>query len=92
MIPLVRRGQAWLEPKIGEGRLTIRSTQVSSIPRSLQGEWSFERRTEAALSLMKELPLDQLATHTFPLSDAQRAFETADAGSDGLIHAALSYE
>lgn len=73
-------------------RLTIRSTQVSSIPRSLQGEWSFERRTEAAISLMKELPLDLLATHTFPLADAQRAFEAADTGADGLIHAALTYE
>jgi 2-desacetyl-2-hydroxyethyl bacteriochlorophyllide A dehydrogenase len=72
-------------------RLTIRSTQVSSIPRSLQPEWSFEKRTEAALSLMKELPLDLLATHTFPVADAQRAFEAADAGSGGLIHAALSY-
>lgn len=72
-------------------RLTIRSTQVSSIPRSLQSDWSFDKRTEAAISLMKELPLDLLATHTFPLPDAQRAFEAAGAGSDGLIHAALSY-
>lgn len=72
-------------------RLTIRSTQVSSIPRSLQSEWSFEKRTEAAISLMKDLPLDLLATHTFPVADAQRAFESADGGRDGLIHAALSY-
>lgn len=72
-------------------RLTIRSTQVSSIPRSLQSEWSFEKRTEAAISLMKQLPLDLLATHTFPIADAQHAFEAADAGSGGLIHAALSY-
>jgi 2-desacetyl-2-hydroxyethyl bacteriochlorophyllide A dehydrogenase len=72
-------------------RLTIRSTQVSSIPRRLQNEWSFEKRTKAAVALIKELPLEALATHTFALSDAQRAFEAADAGSDGLIHAALSY-
>ena len=72
-------------------RLTIRSTQVSSIPRHLQDEWTFEKRTEAAVALMRELPLDALATHTFDLVDAQRAFEAADAGADGLIHAALSY-
>ena len=72
-------------------RLTIRSTQVSSIPRSQQGDWSFETRTNAAVSLLKELPLDLLATHTFPLDDAQQAFEAADAGTDALIHAALSY-
>lgn len=72
-------------------RLTIRSTQVSSIPRSQQGDWSFKERTEAAVSLLKKLPLDLLATHTFPFDDAQQAFEAADAGADGLIHAALSY-
>jgi 2-desacetyl-2-hydroxyethyl bacteriochlorophyllide A dehydrogenase len=72
-------------------RLTIRSTQVSTIPRSQQDEWSFESRTAAAVALMKELPVDRLATHTFPLDEAQRAFEAADEGSDGLIHAALSY-
>ena len=64
---------------------------MSSIPRALQSEWSFDKRTEAAVSLMKELPLDLLAMHTFPVADAQRAFEAADSGSDGLIHAALSY-
>ena len=72
-------------------RLTIRSSQVSSIPRRLQDEWSFQKRTDIAVSLMSELPLDALATHTFNVADAQRAFEAADAGSDGLIHAALSY-
>ena len=73
-------------------RLTIRSTQVSSIPEALQDEWTFEKRTAAAVELMKELPVDVLATHTFPVAEAQRAFEAADKAEDGLIHAALAYE
>lgn len=73
-------------------RLSIRSTQVSSIPRALQDDWTFEKRTARAVELMKELPLEVLATHTFPLEDVQRAFEAADSAADGLIHAALSYE
>jgi len=72
-------------------RLSIRSTQVSSIPRALQDEWTFERRTTRAVQLMHELPLNVLTTHTFPLEDAQQAFEAADSAADGLIHAALSY-
>jgi len=72
-------------------RLTIRSTQVSSIPRALQDGWTFAKRTARAVELMRELPLDVLATHTFPVEDAQRAFEAADSAADGLIHAALSY-
>ena len=72
-------------------RRTIRSTQVSSIPRRLQDEWTFEKRTARAVELLNELPLGVLATHTFPLDEAQRAFEAADSADDGLIHAALSY-
>lgn len=72
-------------------RLSIRSTQVSSIPRALQDDWNFEKRTARAVELMTRLPLELLATHTFPLDDAQRAFEAADSPADGLIHAALDY-
>ena len=72
-------------------RLTIRSTQVSSIPRHLQGEWSFERRTETAVGLLTELPMNTLATHTFPFDRAQDAFDAIAAGEEGVIHVALSY-
>lgn len=73
-------------------RLTIRSTQVSSIPRHLQDEWTFEKRTARAVELLSELPLHVVATHTFPLDRVQDAFEAADSGANGLIHAALSYD
>lgn len=72
-------------------RLTIRSTQVSTIPLVQQHRWTFEKRTARAVELMNQLPLEVLATHTFPLEEAQRAFEAADSPADGLIHAALSY-
>jgi 2-desacetyl-2-hydroxyethyl bacteriochlorophyllide A dehydrogenase len=73
-------------------RLTIRSTQVSSIPARLAGEWSRERRRQAALQLMGELPLAVLATHEFPFENPATAYERADAGEHGLLHAALCYE
>jgi 2-desacetyl-2-hydroxyethyl bacteriochlorophyllide A dehydrogenase len=73
-------------------RLTIRSTQVSTIPARLAGEWSRERRRRVALDLMGELPLEKLATHEFPLPEAAEAYRQADAGQAGLLHAALCYE
>jgi 2-desacetyl-2-hydroxyethyl bacteriochlorophyllide A dehydrogenase len=73
-------------------RLTLRSSQVSTIPSWLQAEWGVERRRKVALELMGELPLEQLATHTFPISEAARAFAAIDGRREGLIHAALSYE
>jgi 2-desacetyl-2-hydroxyethyl bacteriochlorophyllide A dehydrogenase len=72
-------------------RLTLRSTQVSSIPGRLAPRWTLQRRRETTLELMKELPLGQLATHTFPVGEVAAAFEAVDSKADELIHAALSY-
>jgi 2-desacetyl-2-hydroxyethyl bacteriochlorophyllide A dehydrogenase len=73
-------------------RLTIRSSQVSSIPARLAGEWTRERRRRVALELMAELPLDAVATHEFPFTEAETAFRHVDAAPPGLLHAALCYE
>ena len=72
-------------------RLTLRSTQVSTIPARLASTWSIERRRDTVLHLMRELPLKRLATHEFPLSQAPAAFQAVDSASDDLIHAALTY-
>ncbi len=73
-------------------RLTIRSTQVSSIPASLRGRWSVHRRRHVARDLLGELPLHLLATHTVPFERASEAFAALDRRQEGLIHAALGYE
>ena len=73
-------------------RLTIRSTQVSTIPAHLSARWTRDRRRSTAQGLLGELPLDVLATHTFPFRDAPGAFAALDRGDEGLVHVALSYE
>jgi 2-desacetyl-2-hydroxyethyl bacteriochlorophyllide A dehydrogenase len=73
-------------------RLVIRSSQVSTIPARLSGEWSRERRRRVALELMRELPLVRLATHEFPFPEVKVAYRQVDAGQAGLLHAALCYE
>jgi 2-desacetyl-2-hydroxyethyl bacteriochlorophyllide A dehydrogenase len=72
-------------------RLTIRSTQVSTIPAHLAGRWSIERRRNAVAELLTELDLVPLATHTFPFARAAEAFAALDLGIAGLVHAALWY-
>jgi 2-desacetyl-2-hydroxyethyl bacteriochlorophyllide A dehydrogenase len=72
-------------------RLTIRSTQVSTIPAQLASRWTPERRRTAALELLDELPLAALATHEFPFAHAPSAFAAIDRGEASLLHAALSY-
>jgi 2-desacetyl-2-hydroxyethyl bacteriochlorophyllide A dehydrogenase len=72
-------------------RLTIRSTQVSSIPARLSAAWDRRRRLLAARDLLTELPLEALATHTFAFEDAGAAFAALDRGEPGLVHATLAY-
>jgi 2-desacetyl-2-hydroxyethyl bacteriochlorophyllide A dehydrogenase len=72
-------------------RLTIRSTQVSTIPARLSDRWTPDRRRRAVVDLLADLPLDRLATHTYPFDDAAEAYEAIDAGIAGLIHVALGY-
>ena len=72
-------------------RLTIRSTQVSSIPRRLSGRWTIQRRRAVARDLLGDLPLAALVTHGFPVEEAAEAFAAVDRGDEGLMHAALCY-
>jgi 2-desacetyl-2-hydroxyethyl bacteriochlorophyllide A dehydrogenase len=72
-------------------RLSIRSSQVSSIPAALAEEWSVERRRAETLRLLAELPLSVLASDDFPFEEAAEAYGAIDRGREGLIHAALAY-
>ena len=72
-------------------RLTIRSTQVSTIPERLRGEWTIERRRAEARALLEQLPLGALATHAVPFEDAASAYEMIDRGDDDVMHLALTY-
>ena len=73
-------------------RLTIRSTQVSTIPARLSGTWSRSRRRQETVELLLGLPLAQLCTHVFDLADAAEAFRAVDEGKPGLMHAVLNYD
>jgi 2-desacetyl-2-hydroxyethyl bacteriochlorophyllide A dehydrogenase len=72
-------------------RLTIRSTQVSTIPAALAQRWTVPRRRAATRDLMDELPLETIATHEFPIDRAPEAFDALDRTEPGLLHAALRY-
>jgi threonine dehydrogenase-like Zn-dependent dehydrogenase len=73
-------------------RLTIASTQVSTMPARLSGTWTLSRRRQEAAALLAELPLAQLCTHVFPFDQAAEAFRAVDQGEPGLMHAVLDYD
>src|SRR5437763_289369 len=73
-------------------RLTIRSTQVSTIPAGLSARWTRSRRRREAAELLPGLPLAELCTHVFPFGRAADAFRAVDESPDGLMHAVLDYD
>jgi 2-desacetyl-2-hydroxyethyl bacteriochlorophyllide A dehydrogenase len=71
-------------------RLELRSSQVSTIGgRAVR--WDRRRRLEETRTLLPELPLSALASHTFPLERAPEAYAALDRGDDGIVHIALAY-
>jgi 2-desacetyl-2-hydroxyethyl bacteriochlorophyllide A dehydrogenase len=72
-------------------RLSIRSTQVSTIPALISGRWDVARRRHAAMRLMTELPLKLLATDEVPFEHAGEAYAALDRGDQGVMHVALRY-
>lgn len=73
-------------------RLTIRSTQVSTIPAAMSSTWTVHRRRAEAAALLTELPVGDLCTHVFPFAHAAEAFRALDENVPGLVHAVLNYE
>jgi 2-desacetyl-2-hydroxyethyl bacteriochlorophyllide A dehydrogenase len=73
-------------------RLTIRSSQVSTIPAAVRDRWDFPRRRAAVRQLLAELPLDPVATSEYAFTDAADAYAAIDRGEPGLLHVALRYE
>jgi threonine dehydrogenase-like Zn-dependent dehydrogenase len=72
-------------------RLTIRSSQVSTIPAALAGRWDVPRRRREAVALLGDLPLTELATTEFAFDDAPAAYRALDGGDAGIVHVALRY-
>jgi 2-desacetyl-2-hydroxyethyl bacteriochlorophyllide A dehydrogenase len=72
-------------------RLTIRSSQVSTIPATLSDRWDVARRRRVAAALLDDLPLAALATTEVAFDDAARAYEALDRRAPGVLHVALRY-
>lgn len=73
-------------------RLSLESSQVSTIAPQHEGRWSRERRHGVAWDWLAELSLDRLVTHEFPFGDAPEAYELLENAPDEAIQVLLSYD
>ena len=73
-------------------RLTLRSSQVSTIPARLRGSWTIERRRKEALKLCYVLPLGRIPTQVLSVDRAAEAFEIlASRREGGPMHIVLDH-
>jgi 2-desacetyl-2-hydroxyethyl bacteriochlorophyllide A dehydrogenase len=72
-------------------RLTIRATQVSTIPAWLTPRWDVPRRRRAARDLLDELPLSALPPTEIAFEEAASAYEALDRRTPGVLRVALRY-
>ena len=72
-------------------RLRVVSSQVSTIDPTLAPRWDRARRTALVSALLKELPLNELITHRFPLDQAAAAYELLDGNPGECLQVVLDY-
>jgi 2-desacetyl-2-hydroxyethyl bacteriochlorophyllide A dehydrogenase len=72
-------------------RISMASSQVSTIDPELRGRWTRGRRSTVALDALAALQADALITHRVPLEDAAEAYRLIDRRRDGALQVLLTY-
>jgi len=73
-------------------RITIISSQVSSISPELTGRWDRERRFATALELIGSIKPQQLVTHRMAFTSAHEAYRLLDESPDKALQVILTYD
>ena len=72
-------------------RIKIISSQVSSIEPGLRGRWTKDRTLGLAWRFLEEIKPSRLITHTFPFSEAEKAYHLLDKNPGECLQVVLTY-
>lgn len=78
-----------LGAKFHRSRLTLKSSQVSSVPGPLLPRWNRERRTEEVKLWLEKIKPAKYITHRYNLDRGQEAFRDIQSRREGLLQAVL---
>lgn len=73
-------------------RITIESSQVSTLSPSLRGRWTFDRRTAVTIRNLMELPVDSFITHRIPFENAAEGYRLIDQDTEATLQVLLTYQ
>jgi threonine dehydrogenase-like Zn-dependent dehydrogenase len=72
-------------------RVTIESSQVSTLAPETRGRWTKARRIETALGRLRDLDVASLVTHRVPFEDAPAAYRRLDERPESTLQVLLTY-
>jgi hypothetical protein len=72
-------------------RISLVSSQVSTLAPGLTGRWDKARRMETVWDWIKILAPETLITHEFRPAEAQKAFELCSARADSVLQTVFRY-
>ncbi|MBV5316302.1 MAG: zinc-binding alcohol dehydrogenase [Desulfobulbaceae bacterium] len=74
------------------GRLTLISSQVSSIAPALLGRWQTSRRLDVAWEMLRQIRPQACITHRFPLAEASLAYALIDRSPGETIQVIFEHQ
>jgi len=72
-------------------RISIRTSQVSTLSSALTGRWSKQRRYEATWNQLQQLETDMLISHRVPFTEAAEIYQQLERDPDALLQTVFIY-
>jgi 2-desacetyl-2-hydroxyethyl bacteriochlorophyllide A dehydrogenase len=73
-------------------RISVESSQVSTLAPETRGRWSKKRRGDTAVERLRSLGAADLVTHRVPFADAPEAYRLLDRHDDDVLQVLLTYD
>ena len=86
-----KRASLHLGGRFHRSRISLISSQVSTISPALQGRWNKARRWQMALEMLRKLSPAHLVTHRFSIHEAAGAYQLLDQRPEEAIGIILTY-
>ncbi|WP_336023610.1 zinc-dependent alcohol dehydrogenase [Halobellus salinisoli] len=73
-------------------RISVESSQVSTLAPETRGRWTKSRRSSVALERLAAVDVASLITHRIPFAEASEAYRLLDDRGDGVLQVLLTYD